>query len=118
MNMEMIYQDLGISAEVLRAGEKLEQELKDRFDTFDKTAEYNQLKVIHAMQKNKVSEGCFQYASGYGYNDMGRDTLEQVYADTFHTEAALVVHRSLAELTRWRLRFPQIYVRGMNYFRR
>ena len=90
MNMEMIYQDLGISAEVLRAGEKLEQELKDRFDTFDKTAEYNQLKVIHAMQKNKVSEGCFQYASGYGYNDMGRDTLEQVYADTFHTEAALV----------------------------
>ena len=90
MNMEMIYQDLGISAEVLQAGEKLEQELKDRFDTFDKTAEYNQLKVIHAMQKNKVSEGCFQYASGYGYNDMGRDTLEQVYADTFHTEAALV----------------------------
>ena len=72
MNMEMIYQDLGISAEVLQAGEKLEQELKDRFDTFDKTAEYNQLKVIHAMQKNKVSEGCFQYASGYGYNDMGR----------------------------------------------
>ena len=90
MNMEMIYQDLGITAEVFRAGEKLEQELKDRFDTFDKTAEYNQLKVIHAMQKNKVSEGCFQYASGYGYNDMGRDTLEQVYADTFHTEAALV----------------------------
>ena len=56
MNIEMIYQDLGISAEVLQAGEKLEQELKDRFDTFDKTAEYNQLKVIHAMQKNKVSE--------------------------------------------------------------
>ena len=59
MNMEMIYQDLGISAEVLQAGEKLEQELKDRFDTFDKTAEYNQLKVIHAMQKNKVSEDAF-----------------------------------------------------------
>ena len=53
-------------------------------------AEYNQLKVLHAMQENKVSEGCFNYASGYGYSDQGRDTLEQVYASVFHTEDALV----------------------------
>lgn len=89
-NTASIYHSLGISEEVLRAGDALEQELLPRFREFDRTAEYNQMKVIHAMQKNRVSEGCFSYASGYGYNDQGRDTLEQVYADTFHTEAALV----------------------------
>jgi len=56
----------------------------------DKIAEYNQLKVLHAMQECRVSEACFNYASGYGYSDQGRDTLEEVYAKTFHTEAALV----------------------------
>ena len=58
---------------------------------FDKTAEYNQMKVLLAMQKNRVSEECFGSSSGYGYNDYGRDTLEKVYADTFHTEACLVL---------------------------
>lgn len=88
--MDEMYQNLGISKAVLDAGNRIEQELKPRFANFDKVAEYNQLKVLHAMQKNRVNEGCFHYASGYGYNDQGRDTLEQVYADTFHTEAALV----------------------------
>ena len=88
--MDEMYQNLGISKVVLDAGNRIEQELKPRFANFDKVAEYNQLKVLHAMQKNRVNEGCFHYASGYGYNDQGRDTLEQVYADTFHTEAALV----------------------------
>lgn len=88
--MDEMYQNLGISKVVLDAGNRIEQELKLRFANFDKVAEYNQLKVLHAMQKNRVNEGCFHYASGYGYNDQGRDTLEQVYADTFHTEAALV----------------------------
>lgn len=88
--MDEMYQNLGISKVVLDAGNRIEQELKPRFINFDKVAEYNQLKVLHAMQKNRVNEGCFHYASGYGYNDQGRDTLEQVYADTFHTEAALV----------------------------
>ena len=88
--MDEMYQNLGISKVVLDAGNRIEQELKSRFANFDKVAEYNQLKVLHAMQKNRVNEGCFHYASGYGYNDQGRDTLEQVYADTFHTEAALV----------------------------
>lgn len=90
INFETMYQDLGISKEVMDVGNKIEQELLPRFQAFDKTAEYNQLKVLHAMQKNRVSDGCFNYASGYGYNDQGRDTLEQVYADTFHTESALV----------------------------
>ncbi len=88
--MDNMYQELGISKAVLDAGNRIEEELKPRFAVFDKNAEYNQLKVLHAMHKNRVSEGCFNYASGYGYNDQGRDTLEQVYADTFHTEAALV----------------------------
>ncbi len=90
LEMNQIYEKLGIKEEVLLLGRQVEAELAPRFKKFDETAEYNQLKVIHAMQKNRVSEGCFQYASGYGYNDPGRDTLEAVYASTFHTEAALV----------------------------
>lgn len=85
-----MYEQLGISEEVWAYGQKIEEDLRDRFHGFDETAEYNQLKVIRAMQENRVSEACFNYVSGYGYNDMGRDTLEGVYASTFHTEAALV----------------------------
>ena len=85
-----MYNKLGISEEVLAFGAKIETQLLERFAEIDRVAEYNQLKVIHAMQECKVSEACFQYASGYGYNDQGRDTLEEVYANVFHTEAALV----------------------------
>lgn len=87
---ETLYEQLGISKEVWAFGQKTEEKLKERFEEFDRNAEYNQLKVIHAMQENRVSEGCFNYVSGYGYNDQGRDTLEDVYASVFHTEAALV----------------------------
>lgn len=90
MRFETMYENLGISKEVYEAGRRVEELLVPRFCEFDKIAEYNQLKVLHAMQKNKVSEGCFQASSGYGYNDLGRDTLEKVYADVFHTESALV----------------------------
>lgn len=90
IEIDQMYQELGIEKEVWQFGQKMESSLLMRFREFDETAEYNQLKVLHAMQSNRVSDGCFQYASGYGYNDMGRDTLEAVYADTFHTEAALV----------------------------
>lgn len=89
-SVKTIYEELGISEEVWQFGQKTEEKLKDRFAEFDQNAEYNQLKVIHAMQENRVNEGCFNYASGYGYNDQGRDTLEAVYASAFHTEAALV----------------------------
>ena len=84
------YETLGISKEVLDFGTSVEKELKERFDKIDTNAEYNQLKVIAAMQKNKVSAECFQASSGYGYNDLGRDTLERVYADCFGAEDALV----------------------------
>ncbi len=90
METNKMYQELGISEHVLRFGEQIEKELKERFDEIDRRAEYNQLKVLRAMQKNRVNEGCFHYASGYGYSDKGRDVLEQVYADVFHTESALV----------------------------
>ena len=64
-----MYKDLGISKEVLAYGEKIEKNLTERFAKIDCVAEYNQLKVIHAMQECKVNEGCFHYASGYGYSD-------------------------------------------------
>lgn len=84
------YKNLGISEEVYRYGAKIEERLKDRFREIDERAEYNQMKVLHAMQENRVSAECFNSTSGYGYNDMGRDTLEKVYATCFKGEDALV----------------------------
>ena len=84
------YAALGISPEVYAYGEAALERLHGRFAAIDKIAEYNQAKVISAMQKNRVSAACFAATSGYGYDDVGRDTLEKVYADVFHTEAALV----------------------------
>ena len=68
------YAEAGISRKVYEFGMKIETDLKERFETIDQIAEYNQLKVVHAMQKARVNTECFQYASGYGYNDFGRDT--------------------------------------------
>ena len=84
------YKQLGLSEEVIAFGAKIEEQLKSRFEKIDAIAEMNQLKVLQAMQKNRVSAECFNQSSGYGYNDLGRDTLEQVYADTFKGEDALV----------------------------
>ena len=89
MFLEM-YREMGISREVLDFAGGILEELAGRFQDIDKMAEYNQLKVLRAMQQRRVSEAHFAATSGYGYNDMGRDTLEEVYADVFHTEAALV----------------------------
>ena len=85
-----IYQQMGIYPAVYEYGEKTLATLQERFAAIDAVAEYNQAKVLSAMRKNKVSATCFAASSGYGYNDEGRDKLEQVYADVFHTEAALV----------------------------
>ena len=90
MNLENMYRELGISQKVLEFGLKIEEELKERFAAIDETAEYNQMKVIGAMQKARVSDIHFAATTGYGYNDLGRDVLEDVYAKTFHGEAALV----------------------------
>ncbi len=84
------YRQLGISEEVCAYGMRVEKELLGRFEEIDRIAEFNQLKVIGAMQENRVSAECFQMTSGYGYNDLGRDTLEKVYASCFGGEDALV----------------------------
>ena len=85
-----LYQSVGISPAVYAYGEQTLSRIADRFAAIDKVAEYNQAKVLSAMQKNRVSAACFAATTGYGYDDMGRDNLEKVYADVFHTEAALV----------------------------
>ena len=85
-----IYENIGISNAVYTYGEATIARLKERFDEIDKVAEYNQAKVLAAFRKNRVSATCFAASNGYGYNDEGRDKLEQVYADVFHTEGALV----------------------------
>ena len=85
-----MYQEMGISPAVYEYGEKAIRKLQDRFAAIDQIAEHNQAKVLRSMQKNKVSAACFVGTTGYGYDDFGRDNLERVYADVFHTEAALV----------------------------
>ena len=90
MAIEEMYRSLGVCPKVYSFGEDILTGLKERFEAIDRTAEYNQAKVVGAMQKNRVSAQCFAATTGYGYDDIGRDVLERVYADTFHTEAALV----------------------------
>ena len=90
INMESIYAENGIDSDVYLFGEQILGTLKDRFYEVDKIAEYNQIKVTGAMQRCRVSEACLQGTTGYGYNDLGRDTLEEVYSKVFHTESALV----------------------------
>ena len=84
------YEQFGISEEVYTYGEEILSSLQKRFRKIDEIAEYNQLKVIKAMQECRVSEACLLGTTGYGYSDVGRDTLEHVYAALFHTEDALV----------------------------
>ncbi len=85
-----MYEKMGISPEVCQFTDDILEGLKERFSVIDETAEYNQLKVLRAMQEHQVSEACLLGTTGYGYNDLGRDTLEEVYASVFHTESALV----------------------------
>ncbi len=87
---KQMYLELGISEELYDCAENILAGLKPRFEEIDFIAEYNQMKVLRAMQKNRVCESHFQASTGYGYNDAGRDALEAVYADVFHTQAALV----------------------------
>ncbi len=90
MKTDEIYAQMGVSDAVLRFGEKILTQLTDEFAHIDEVAEYNQAKVIAAMQKNRLAANHFNLSSGYGYDDDGRDNLERIYADTFHTQAALV----------------------------
>ena len=88
--LEEQYKEMGISPEILAYAGRILEKLKGRFDEIDQMAELGQLKVLGAMQKNRISAEHFNGSTGYGYNDAGRDDLEKVYADVFHTEAALV----------------------------
>lgn len=90
MNLDKAYQELGIAPKVLAYCNDIEQKLAVRFDEIDRTAEFNQLKVLKAMQENRLSDIHFAATTGYGYNDLGRDTLEKVYASVFQAEDALV----------------------------
>ena len=85
-----IYKEFGISNEVYNYGAAVIKDLEERFREIDEVAEYNQLKVIKAMQEHRVAAECFNTSTGYGYDDVGRDTLEKVYASVFKTEDALV----------------------------
>lgn len=85
-----MYEEFGITKEVIELGDEVLEGLKERFANIDKTAEICQLKVIKAMQECHVSEACLLGTTGYGYNDIGRDKLEEVYSKVFHTEASLV----------------------------
>lgn len=88
--LENAYQQMGISKEVCHLCQEIEESLKNRFEEIDKITECNQLKVLRAMQKHQVSEAHLAPTTGYGYNDIGREALEKVYAEIFGTEAALV----------------------------
>ena len=88
--LKELYMTMGISPAVYQFGENALEQLQERCTVIDQIAEHNQAKVIAAMQKNRVSAACFAASSGYGYDDFGRDNLERVYADVFHTESALV----------------------------
>lgn len=90
MELTGMYEQLGISEKVLKFARETEAALKERFEEIDGVAEYNQLKVIKAMQEARVSDIHFAGTTGYGYNDLSRDTLEEVYARAFHGEDALV----------------------------
>lgn len=90
INLTDQYTKFGITEDVVKFGDEILESLKERFQKIDEVAEYNQLKVVQAMQENRVSEACLLGTTGYGYNDIGRDTLERVYASVFHTEDALV----------------------------
>ncbi|MCR5586911.1 MAG: methionine gamma-lyase family protein [Lachnospiraceae bacterium] len=90
MTLKEIYLEQGISEEIIDKISKYEEELKERFSEIDKRAELNQLKVLNAFREARVSAGCMESSTGYGYDDLGREVLEKVYANVFKTESALV----------------------------
>ncbi len=90
MNITESYENMGIDPKIYALGEEVLADCRDAFDRIDKLSEINQMKVLDAFRKCLVSEACLHGTTGYGYNDLGRDTLEEVYAKIFHTDAALV----------------------------
>ena len=85
-----MYAELGIKQEIIELSEKVEEELQEEFKKIDKIKEYNSIKVLKAMQNNKISDMHFGSTSGYGYGDVGRDTAEKVFAEVLGAEDCLV----------------------------
>ena len=85
-----MYTTFGINNKIVDIVNKYELELRSQFDSVDKTCEYNQLKVLHSFITSKLSESHFNETTGYGYNDIGRDKIEEIYKKVFNTESALV----------------------------
>lgn len=88
--LKLLAEEFEVSEKTLDFVEKAENEVREIFESLDEIMQYNQYKVLAAFQKNKVSDVHFAWNTGYGYNDMGREIIEKVYADIFKTEAALV----------------------------
>lgn len=88
----ILKEEYGLSDKVIELGRRAEENVKNTFDKINETAEFNQLKVMRAFSAHKVSEAHLGMSTGYGYDDLGRDTLEKIYADAFGTESALVRH--------------------------
>ena len=85
-----MYKELGISENVVNLVNKFEQECQEEFKKIDERCSINSLKVLNAFHKNNVSESCFNETTGYGYNDLGRDTIEKVFSDILGSKDALV----------------------------
>ena len=85
-----MYKEFGISEKVENLAIEAQTEINDVFDKINKVCEYNSLKVLNAFQKNKIAEVHFNSTTGYGYGDIGRDTIENVFKDVFKAEDALV----------------------------
>lgn len=93
---KIMTEDMGIKAETTMLLQEAEKKLSDVFERIDKISEFNQIKVLNAFQKNRISYAHFGETSGYGYDDMGRDALDRVYADVFGAEDAIVRHNIIS----------------------
>lgn len=89
-SLKEIYKSAGIEEDVFDFCDTIQKGLRGRFGQIDEIAEYNQMKVVRAMENQRVSAACFEATTGYGYDDLGRETLEAVYAEVFGAESALV----------------------------
>lgn len=87
---KFLMNEFDIDEKVLQTVENAEEKIKQYFDKLDDITALNQYKVLKAFQKNRISDRHFAWNTGYGYDDPGRDAIEQVYSDTFHTESSLV----------------------------
>ena len=85
-----MYKILGLNDKIIELAKEVELEIQEQFKKIDELCELNSLKVLNAFKEHKVSEGMFQESTGYGYNDLGRDTIEKIFASVLGSEDALV----------------------------